>query len=203
MFSAGSDLSVVTWHPPRQDVADAALLPRTAQAVAASPLPSPHDAETEERRRNHSDSTEEPSPAPLPPPSPSAIPAQAAAADDEARAGVTHESDSGVVVHAAEVVGMAVVPGGLVSADLAGRLLERGPERLIGECSLSFIEGPRRERQGLRFEGFSETRAVLVHHTKVSCTARNPSVRVISSRRHRTQHNRRYAPCSRFLSRRI
>eukprot|EP00903_Cladosiphon_okamuranus_P008160 g7859.t1 len=142
MFSAGSDLSIVTWYPPRQDAASAALLlPHTAQGATASPLPPPHDTEAEERRRTHSDSTAEPSPAVLPPPSPSASPAQAAAVGDEARAWVTHEIDPGVVVHVAGVVGMAVVPGGLVSADVEGRLLERGPERLIESHSTQMLPG--------------------------------------------------------------
>ena len=131
MFSAGSDLSIVTWYPPRQNAADAAL-PHSAQQATASPLPA------KERQRNHSDSTEEPSPALRSPPSPLSVPSQAAAADDEARAGVTQESDPGVVLHLAGVVGMVVVPGGLVSADLAGKLLERGADKLIGEWAFAF-----------------------------------------------------------------
>lgn len=144
MFSAGSDLSIVTWYPPREDDdggATAAALPHPSQAAArataASPL-TPLEDPQEDRQRHHSGSTDEPSPVHFPPPSPAAAPVPAAEDgddydDDNVQARVTHETDPGVVVHVAEVVGMAAVPGGLVSADLVGRLLERGPERLVGE----------------------------------------------------------------------
>lgn len=121
MFSAAADMSIITWYPPRE--------PDTSGRASASP-PSPHDGEQTRLRRHSSGSTEEPSPARLPPPSPATA---LASNEGSIRTGVEHENDPGVVVHVAEVVGMAVVPGALVSADAAGRLLERGPSRHIGE----------------------------------------------------------------------
>ncbi|CAM9843940.1 unnamed protein product [Ectocarpus sp. 6 AP-2014] len=119
MFSAGADMSIITWYPPRET--------GTSGRASASP-PSPHDEEQTRLRRHNSGSTEEPSPALLAPPSP----APALASNEGGiRTGVKHENDPGVVVHVAEVIGIAVVPGALVSADAAGRLLERGPSRHI------------------------------------------------------------------------
>lgn len=139
MFSAGNDLSIVTWYRPHETDAS----PPAAQ-VPASP-PTPHE-EQERGWRHDSGSTEELSPALFPPPSPAAqAPAEDEVAAVRAAGGgvgtahgggntaVTHESDPGIVVHLAEVVGLAAVPGSLVSADMAGRLLERGPDRLIGK----------------------------------------------------------------------
>lgn len=146
MFSAGNDLSIVTWYPPRESDASSPTI--QAPAPSSSP-PACHEGEEQERRQRHdSGSTEAPSPAHHPPSSPAAA-GGPGPADDEAtasRAGsgeldtaahggttVTHDSDPGVVVHFAEVVGLAVVPGSLISADKAGTLLERGPSRLISE----------------------------------------------------------------------
>ncbi|CAM9483745.1 unnamed protein product, partial [Ectocarpus fasciculatus] len=105
MFSAGADMSIITWYPPRE--------PDTPGRSSAS-LPSRHDEEQTRLRRHNSGSTEEPSPALLPPPSPA--PAVASNVGGT-RTGVEHENDPGVVVHVAEVIGMAAVPGALVSAD--------------------------------------------------------------------------------------
>ena len=164
MFSAASDLSIVTWYPPRETFDTAAPLPLHAASAAAQAAhaasTSPHKAAAAadssqqggwHHQRDHSGSTEAPSPAILPPPSPSATstpapapatapaPASAPAAaavgdnDGDERAGVAHDIDPGVVVHAAGVVGMIAVPGGVISADQAGKVLERGPKRLIGK----------------------------------------------------------------------
>lgn len=127
MFSAGADMSIITWYPPRE--------PDTPGRSSAS-LPSRHDEEQTRLRRHNSGSTEEPSPALLPPPSPAPA---LASSEGGIRTGVEHENDPGVVVHVAEVIGMAVVPGALVSADAAGRLLERGPSRHIGEAAVNAI----------------------------------------------------------------
>eukprot|EP00752_Nemacystus_decipiens_P004767 g4338.t2 len=141
MFSAASDLSIVTWYPPRESY-DTAVPPTLAHAAQASPL----EAETPRARhgRHHSGSTEEPSPAMLPPPSPAEmIPTASSppAVGDDVRGGVAHESDPGVVVHVAGVVGMAVIPGGVISADLAGRVLERGPKKLIESHRTQMLPG--------------------------------------------------------------
>lgn len=149
MFSAGNDLSIVTWYPPRETGAPSP----SAQVSSSSPSPpTPHEDDDQERRRRHdSGSTDAPSPDPYPPASPAAAVAPAPT-NDEAMSGkvehggntqtaVAHDSDPGVVVHLAEVVGLAVVPGALISADMAGRLLERGPRRLIGELSCHPLRG--------------------------------------------------------------
>ena len=125
MFSAGNDLSIVTWHPPGD--ADAAPTP-----PARAP-PSPLQQQEGRRQRHDSASTEEPSPPPARPPSPAQAAQEPTAAEDGSGE-VAQTNDPGVVVHVAEIVGMVVMPGGVVSADLAGRLLERGPDRLIGKC---------------------------------------------------------------------
>ncbi|CAM9491345.1 unnamed protein product [Scytosiphon promiscuus] len=144
MFSAGNDLSIVTWYPPLET---GAVPASSAKTPAYSPTLL--EEENDERQgRHYSGSTEEPSPERLPPPSPAAArlskahqsthvasPGRASARETGPDQGGTvqalHENDPGVVVHVAEVVGLAVVPGGIVSADLAGKLLERGPDRLI------------------------------------------------------------------------
>lgn len=155
MFSAGDDLSIVTWYPPRET----SVLPASSVETPAF-APTSLEKEKEERQgRHHSRSTEEPSPEYLPPPSPATVaattresppphavfPARASTRgvgpeqSGSVQALAEHENDPGVVVHVAKVVGLVVVPGGVISADLAGKLLERGPDRLIGESSLSNI----------------------------------------------------------------
>lgn len=42
-------------------------------------------------------------------------------------------SDPGFVKHFSGVVGLSIIPGGVISADSGGRVLLRGPDKLIGE----------------------------------------------------------------------
>ena len=142
MFSAGNDLSIVVWYPPRENSA-----PPPPPSQQHHPLPTVplHDKDQGHRSLSHNlDSSQTLSPARAPPsPSSSAdesgVGVRVAGTEHELdfqTGDVTHENEPGVVLHVAEVVGMATIPGGIVSADMAGRLVVQGPDRFTGESSL-------------------------------------------------------------------
>lgn len=137
MFSAGKDLSIVIWYPPRES---SARLPRQRPHLPTTPL-----LEKDQESRGHSrnlDSPQSRSPARAPPSltstsDESVVDVSFAGTENDFQTGrVTHKNEPGVVLHVAEVVGMAVIPSGLVSADLAGRLIVQGPDRLTGKLCL-------------------------------------------------------------------
>lgn len=51
----------------------------------------------------------------------------------EAAESLNQSHDPGFVMHVAGVVGLSIIPGGVISADSGGRLLVRGPDKLIGK----------------------------------------------------------------------
>ncbi|CAN0425751.1 unnamed protein product, partial [Laminaria digitata] len=107
MFSAGKDLSIVIWYPPRESSAS----PPTQQQPPHPPTP-PSFRENDKAKHNL-DSLKPPSPAPAPPSATSTADDSAGGAgftgaeNDFQAGGVTHENEPGVVLHVAGVVGMA------------------------------------------------------------------------------------------------
>lgn len=123
MFSTGEDLSIVTWHPPRE------IIPSPA-APTAIPTHTQTLCDIQALRQRCGSGDTNASSLPTTPAS------GATGADSGAGArsvAVAHENEPGLVLHMAGVVQLAAVPGGLVSADRGGRLVVRGPERFTGE----------------------------------------------------------------------
>lgn len=138
MFSAGEDFSIVTWYPPHD-----------TGAVLSSPSQSPTSNLTTEGDSTESvaeghlgDGTR--ASAVLPPAPLHAHHERPEGGNDpsgdvnDGRTGETAGSlnqrhDPGFVMHVAGVIGLSIIPGGIISADSGGRLLMRGPDKLIGK----------------------------------------------------------------------
>lgn len=122
MLSAGEDLSIVTWHPPTlnsgsQPSATLVATPdkddlQKGNASPSSPFKKGSTGESDLKS-----------------------PSREAGGGGRYHSTILHETDPGFVQHTAEVVGLAVLPGAVVSADLSGRILVRGPDRLIGKTN--------------------------------------------------------------------
>lgn len=127
MFSAGKDLSIVTWYPPEM-----------ASPTSARPAKSPPATREEKkslRSSQNAGDTQRLSPNTTPPSRTweDGEGSRVAGGAGGSSAEFTHETEPGFVMHVEEVVGLAAIPGALVSADRSGRLLLRGPDRQIGE----------------------------------------------------------------------
>lgn len=161
MFSASQDLSIVTWYPPRDDGncvirgRTAAISPARRRGAGQSDVPDTsrvdHRGQKFDPSGRHSSSSgrmpgsrgnpqsgsrEER----LPAQSPKKRMAQPEGGVDGAEVGGgvtandgrTQANDPGFVMHLAGVVGLAVVPVGVISADSSGRVLVRVPDKVIG-----------------------------------------------------------------------
>lgn len=126
-------MSVVTWYPARQCHGGTQI---NQANISTSPRESPEDTADGNKKYNN---ITKPGDAPVSSPATLTGPRDGpvgVGVDGKAggnRANVEHVNDPGFVAHVAGVVGIAVIPGALVSADLGGRLVVRGPETFIGE----------------------------------------------------------------------
>lgn len=126
-------MSVVTWYPARQCHGGTQI---NQANISTSPPESPEDTADGNSKDHH---IQKPggasvsSPAYLPGPRDGYVGVGVDGKAGGNQASVEHVNDPGFVAHVAGVVGIAVVPGALVSADLGGRLVIRGPDKFIGE----------------------------------------------------------------------
>lgn len=115
MFSASHDLSIVTWYPPPEK---GSLGHSSDRVRLASPGGPPAVAKRQgDRERNGASS-----------PRGAENGVRVAKHGGEGR----QLNDPGFVVHLASVVGLVVIPGAIISADSEGRILVRGPDKLLG-----------------------------------------------------------------------